>query len=308
VALVGAITLSDPLPNLPPMTDTTPRRRAGPVYDDAMKILADDDLAAVLSLVGVRERAERLNVELPATTMKADLLARTPSGIVHVEFVKDTTPDLDLRMFAYRLRLRRRDRNVSIEQFLLTLRDIPVPDRFDDVWMSCSWNVIAIRDLDPVLLLQSPTTAAIAALARGSAAERTAILVAAAELITAHTDPDRRDLLLGAAATLASIVLPRRTITSALKEAAMPVPVRDTPLGRELYQEGRKEGRTEGRQEGRQEGEQQAVLRMTAVMLRRRFSADEARITAVAARLAALPDDDRIALILGASSLDDLLA
>jgi predicted transposase YdaD len=65
----------------------------------------------------------------------------------------------------------------------------------------------------------------------------------------------------------------------------MPVPVRDTPLGRELYQE----GRDDGRQEGRQEGEEQTVLRLTNVMLRRRFSGDEARLSAVAARLAALP-------------------
>ena len=159
------------------MDTTTPgRRRPGPVYDDAMKILADDDLGALLSVVGVAgERAERLNVELPGGTMKADLLARTPDGIVHVEFVKD---------------------------------------------------------------------------ASGSPSQRASMLAAAAELITAHADPDRRDALLGAAATLASIVFPRRIITAALKEAAMPVPVRDTPLGRELYEEGRQDGRQEGRQEG----------------------------------------------------------
>jgi hypothetical protein len=45
------------------------------------------------------------------------------------------------------------------------------------------------------------------------------MLAAAAEPITAHAHPGRRDVLLGAAATLASIVLPRRTITAALEEA-----------------------------------------------------------------------------------------
>ena len=66
----------------------------------------------------------------------------------------------------------------------------------------------------------------------------------------------------------------------------MPVPVRDTPLGRELYQEGRddgrsegrnegrNEGRQEGRREGRQEGEHQAALRFTRLMLRQRFGDD----------------------------------
>jgi predicted transposase YdaD len=270
-----------------------------------MKILADDDLDALLAVVGVLGHAEPLNVELAATTMKADLLARTPTGIVHVEFVKDPTPDLDLRMVDYRIRLRRRHRNTSITQYVLALRDIPVPDRFDDVdagQLGCTWTVVRIHELDPRPLLASPTTAAIAALARGSAGDRTAVLVAAAELITARADPDRRNVLLGATATLASIVLPRRTITSALKEAAMPVPVRDTPLGRELYEE----GRDEGRQEGRQEGERDAVLRLTRLMLRQRFGDGDPRIDAVAARLVGLTDEHRLRRILAVTSLDEL--
>lgn len=218
------------------------RRRPGPVYDDAMKILADDDLGAVLSVVGVSGEAERLNVELAASTMKADLLARTSAGLVHVEFVKDPTPDLDLRMVEYRLRLRRRHRVTP---------------------------------------------------ARGAAIQRSAVLTAAAERITADTDPDRRDLLIGAAATLASIVLPGHTIATALKEATMPVPVRDTPLGRELYEE------------GQQEGDRQAVLRLTRLMLHRRFG-DDPRSEAIAAQLAALPDEERLTRLASATSLEEL--
>ena len=276
------------------MDTTAPgRRRPGPVYDDAMKILADDDLGALLSVVGVAgERAERLNVELAGSTMKADLLARTPDGIVHVEFVKDASPDLDLRMVDYRLRLRRRDRETPIAQYVLVLRDVAVPARYDDVdrgQLSCWWTVVRIGERDPVPLLSSPTTAALAALASGSASQRASMLAAAAELITAHADPDRRDALLGAAATLASIVLPRRTITAALKEAAMPVPVRDTPLGRELYRE----------------GERAAVVRLTVFMLRRRFG-DDPRCAAVAEALADLPDAERFARLDAARLLDDL--
>lgn len=62
---------------------------------------------------------------------------------------------------------------------------------------------------------------------------------------------DHRGVGVGAAATLATIVLPRSTIVTALKEAAMPVPVRDTPLGRELYEE----------------GERAAVVRLTLLLL-----------------------------------------
>lgn len=192
-----------------------------------MKILADDDLSALLSVVGIRSRAEPLTIELPGSTTRADLLARTPDGVVHVEFVKDPAPDLDLRMVDYRLRLRRRERDV----------------------------------------------------------------------IAACTGPDRRKLLLGVATTLASITLPAATIDSALKEAHMPVPVRDTPLGRELLEL--------GRQEGRQEGERAAVERLLRRMLLRQFGTDP-RIEAVAARLAELPEDEGFARVETAAALDDL--
>lgn len=165
-----------------------------------------------------------------------------------------------------------------------------------------------LAELDPVVLLDHPTTAALAPLAHATSEQRSQILAAAAELITAHTEPGRRDLLLGAAATLASIVLPRRRIATALKEATMPVPVRDTPLGRELYEEGRQDGRREGRQEGRREGRRegrQAVLDLTALVIRQRFG-DDPRTDSIAARLAALPDAERLARITTATSLDDL--
>lgn len=114
-------------------------------------------------------------------------------------------------------------------------------------------------------------------------------------LLVASARPSR------AAVTLASMVLPGDTIDIALKEATMPVPVRDTPLGRELYEQGRQEGQLEGRQEG----ERQAVLRLTRLMLRRRFG-DDFRVEAIAAQLAALPDEERLTRLTSATSLEDL--
>lgn len=276
-------------------------RRPGPVYDDAMKVLADDDLPALLSVVDVDgSGAERLNAGLAASTMAADLVARTGSGLVHVEFVKDPAPDLDLRMVDYRLRLRRAHRTVPIAQFVLALRDLPLPQRYldpDPGRLVCSWTVVRISERDPAELLRHPTTAAVAALGRGTAQERAAVLTAAADLIAAHTDPDRRDLLLAAAATLASIVLPRRRISAALKEARMPVYVRDTPLGRELYEE--------GREEGREQGGREAAVRFAALMLRQRFG-DDPRVDRAAAALADLPDEERLVRLTTAAGLDDL--
>ncbi|MGQ0776180.1 MAG: hypothetical protein ACT4NY_17430 [Pseudonocardiales bacterium] len=84
----------------------------------------------------------------------------------------------------------------------------------------------------------------------------------------------------------------------------MPVLIRDTPLGREIYEEARNEGLQEGRNEGLQEGRNeglQAVSELTALVLRRAFG-DDPRIDTIAQRLADLPDDERIT----ATSLDDL--
>lgn len=65
-----------------------------------------------------------------------------------------------------------------------------------------------LAELDPVTLLGHPTTAALAALARGTTTQRAQVLTAAAKLI-AGTDPDRARTLLETATTLASIVLLR---------------------------------------------------------------------------------------------------
>lgn len=77
----------------------------------------------------------------------------------------------------------------------------------------------------------------------------------------------------------------------------LPVLVLDTPLGRQWYED--------EREEGRQEGDHDAVIRLTAVLLRRRFG-DDPRIEAITVRLAELSDEGRLALIDAANSLDDL--
>lgn len=138
-----------------------------------------------------------------------------------------------------------------------------------------------------------PTTAPLAALACHMLSEQVAYLASATELIKADTDPDRGARLVGAAITLASIVLPTSASITALREAAMPVPILDTPLGRMLVEEGWQEGRQAG------------VERMTAALIRQRFG-DDPRIAALATRLAELHDDERIAMISAATSLNDL--
>jgi len=273
--------------------------RPGPIYDDAMKILAADDLDAVLSVVGIRvDGAVALNVEL-AGTRRVDLRGRTPAELVHVEFLKDPSADIDLRMVEYWARIRRREgRALPLRQFVLVLADgITVPDRCAEPEApGLVWTVVYATDLDPVALLAGPATAALAALARGSDAQRAGVLDAAARRI-AREDPDRAAELLQAAATLGSIVLPRSTINETLRGTDMPILIRDTPLGRSLFEE--------GRQEGRHEGRQAAVLDLTVLLLRQRFG-EHPDLEAAATRLAALADEERLAVIAAAASLEDL--
>ena len=115
------------------------------------------------------------------------------------------------------------------------------------------------------------------------------VLGVAVARISAGAEADRAQALLGAAATLASVVLPRRIIGDVLKEAAVPVLVRDTSLGREIYDEGRQEGK-------------RAVL---GALLRQRFG-DDPRIDDVVERLSGLPDEDGLARLAAAGGLDEL--
>ena len=276
-------------------------KRPGPIYDDAMRILADDDVDALLSVLGVGGPATRAQNDLPATTIHPDLVVHTQGRLVHVEFVKDDSPDLDLRMVDYRVRLLRRDRSATVDQYVLALRSLSLPADYRDPAgrLVSSWRVVRVPELDPEQLLATPTTATLAPLAVSDPVKRRQLLVRAADAITAGRVSERRATLLGAAVTLASIVLPRPIIKAALEEAAMPVPVRDTPLGRELYDE--------GRQEGRQEGRRTAAVEMTAALLEERFGADE-RIPLVAQRLADLDDRARVRRIAAAATIEELAA
>src|SRR3954447_13025609 len=278
----------------------------GPRFDDAMKAVADDDPLAFLAVLpptaaiagGAAWRP--LDRELSRSTVRADLLGQVGDVVVHGEYVKDRRSDLPLRMVEYRAQIRRRHADRRIVQFVLALADdLGVPDHYADPdgTMVVRWAVVRAADLDRDLLLTRSTTATLASLAQGTPAERARALTAAADLI-ARTDQSRQRRLLDAAATLASIHLSLPIIESALKEATMPVPVRELPLARALFDEGRAEGRAEGAHEG--------SMAMSVAILRHRFG-DDARISAAAEALSDLTEDEAVVKIMAASRLEDLL-
>ncbi len=79
----------------------------------------------------------------------------------------------------------------------------------------------------------------------------------------------------------------------------MPVPIRELPLARALFDEGRAEGRAEGAQA--------AAMAMSEALLRHRFGDDD-RIPAAAAALSDLTEDEAVTRIMAASRLVDLLS
>jgi hypothetical protein len=278
----------------------------GPRFDDAMKAVAEDDLAGLLAVLPPTEAIDvaaglaPLDRELGRSAVRPDLLVRTEDVIVHGEYVKDRRTDLPLRMVEYRAQIRRRHPIERIVQFVLVLdRTIFVPDRYEDPdgLMSVAWAVVTTADLDAHRLLGRPATAALASLAPGSRADRARALTDAADLI-AEPEPSRRRRLLAAAATLASIHLPLLIIEAALQEATMPVPMDELPLAHALKERYETQGLTKGRAEGRAD--------VTRALLRRRFG-DDARIDAVVAGLAGLSDDEALGRIMEAVHVEDLL-
>lgn len=97
-------------------------------------------------------------------------------------------------------------------------------------------------------------------------------------------------MLAQAAVDLASLRLDPTTINTTWEDSAMPIP--------SLLQRTHDEALQQGREEGREE--------LVESMLRQRFGPD-ARIPAIAHRLATLPPDDCLARITTAADLDELV-
>lgn len=149
-------------------------------FADAVYSLAEYDVHTLLEVLPlplpprdpwVTARFELLHGDLP----QPSIVAALPGLVVHGETVTIPEHDLALHMIASRLRLRRVHPNATIVQFLLLLRDdVDVAAAYQDPdgAMSASWTVVRVADLDAELLLQSPTTAPLAALAGYSGGRR----------------------------------------------------------------------------------------------------------------------------------------
>jgi len=274
----------------------------GPVYDNAVRLLASTDLVALCHWLGIDATAESIRVSeaLPAATLYADLLVRAgPGRLEHVEFVRAPTGDLLDRMLEYRARILRREPGSLIRQHVLVLAEGRVPRALTDRLTPLDVHITYLRDENPATFLADPSLAPLATLARPAPGRhRTDLLRQALTVIATVPDPARRQELAGTAAVLAGIHLDALTIEQISQEARMSFTLEDTVAGRQLVARGEARGEARGRAHGQAD--------LLAALLRRTFS-DDPRIPDLAARLARRPHGEALDAVLGATTLDDLL-
>jgi hypothetical protein len=269
--------------------------RAGPVYDNTMRLLATRAARALCQALGVRTdiTPERLSEALAAATMYVDLLVRVgPGRLVHAEFVRDTRDLTCTRMLEYRGRIMNCHPGHSLTQFVIVLADGRVPDHFEDPpQLSVHITVVYLRERDPADFLTDPALAPLAVLGRVVApTTRADLLRSALTLIATVPDEHDRRELVQMCAVLAAIHLDPATIDTLTKEAGMRIFLEDTAAGRDI------EARAEAR----------AEARILAQVLASRFG-DDPRNLGLASALARCFSERAVDAIVKAPSRDDLV-
>ncbi len=160
--------------------------------------------------------------ELTAPTMRADLLiAVGKNRLLHVEYETSPRKSLVTRMYNYRGRIMVLYPQAQLAQYVIVLGDGRVRghDR-PSSGFTLDLNVVHLRERNSSDYLTDPVLAPLAALTRGSAAEREQAFAAALRLIRDSGHPMTGDLLL-TAETLARIRLDDNTIDRIREENIM---------------------------------------------------------------------------------------
>jgi hypothetical protein len=276
----------------------------GPVYDNALRLLAAGELTAVCRWLGIDADASclRLAEALPAATMYVDLPARVGENLLaHVEFTSTPTPDMAQRMLEYRARIMRWQPGTVLTQYVVVLAGGTVPEQLvngDDFAMRL--HVVYLRDHEPADLLTDPALAPLAVLARApDVAARARTLRSALEMIHQKAAPERRDDLFNVTTVLAAIHLKKATINEVGRETKMPIYLKGTIGGNDLEEE------AEARGEAR--GEARALTRVLTSLLRHRFGDETGSgFEDLANLLAERHREGAVDLILSVTSLDEL--
>jgi hypothetical protein len=279
--------------------------RPGPVFDRAMRRVAEGDLAAFcewlhVDLVGP---ARILSGSFPAATLHADLLVQvSPGRLMHVEYMRTPPADLAVRMIGYRASIMRAHPGLQVSQHAIVLGEGRVRSADDpENGFTLGLQTIYLRECDPEPLLSVPGLAPLAVLARGDRPTRARLLVSAVNVIQAQTESGPQQAqLLEAAAVLATIRLDGLTIDQIRRESGLSVEsiadfYSETEVGRELVNRGIEQGIERSGQ-------------MLATLLRDRFG-ERPEIAEIVNRLARWPDPaSAVHAVTRAGSLLELLA
>lgn len=278
--------------------------RPGPVFDRAMRRVAEGDLTAFCRWleVDLTGPAQILSGSFPAATLHADLLVQvSPDRLMHVEYMRSPPADLAVRMIGYRASIMRSHPGMQVSQHAIVLGEGRVRSADDpENGFTLGLHTIYLRDCDPLPLLSVPGLAPLAVLARGDRSIRARSLVAAVSVIQAQTEAGPQQAqLLEAAAVLATIRLDGHTIDQIRRESGLSVEsiadfYSETEVGRELVNRGIEQGLERSGQ-------------MLATLLRDRFG-DRPEIPEIVGRLARWPDPaSAVHAVTRARSLSDLL-
>jgi len=278
--------------------------RPGPVFDRAMRRVAEGDLTAFCEWleVDLDGPAQILSGSFPAATLHADLLVRvSPRRLMHVEYMRTPPADLAVRMIGYRASIMRSHPGMQVSQHAIVLGEGRVRSADDpDNGFTLGLRTIYLRQCDPAPLLSVPGLAPLAVLAEGDRETRARSLVAAVSVIQARTEsgPGQAQLL-EAAAVLATIRLDGLTIDQIRRESGLSVEsiadfYSETEVGRELVNRGIEQGIERSSQ-------------MLATLLLDRFG-DQPEIPQIVGRLVRWPDPAAVVhAITRAQTLQELL-
>jgi len=277
--------------------------RPGPVFDRAMRRVAEGDLTAFCEWlqVDLEGPTQILSGSFSAATLYADLLVRVnPRQLIHVEYIRSPAPDMAVRMIGYRAQIMRYHPNLQVSQYAIVLGEGRVRSADDpENGFQLGLRTIYLRECDPELFLTVPGLAPLAVLARGDQATRARSLASAVNLIQSQPGPQQSQLL-EAAAVLATIRLDGPTIDVIRRESGMSVEsiadfYSETEVGRELLNRGLEQGL-------------ELSAQMIAALLRDRFG-DQPQIAEITDRLVHGPDPASAArAITRAETLSELLA
>jgi hypothetical protein len=226
--------------------------RPGPVFDRAMRRVAEGDLPAFCKWLAVDlpGPAYILSGSFPAATLHADLLVRVGrQRLLHVEYMRTPPADLAVRMIGYRASIMRAHPGMQVSQHAIVLGEGRVRSADDpENGFTLGLRTIYLRECDPAPLLQVPGLAPLAVLAEGDRQTRARSLVAAVNVIQTGTESGPAQAqLLEAAAVLATIRLDGLTIDQIRRESGLSVEsiadfYSETEVGRELVNRGIAQG------------------------------------------------------------------